>query len=530
MVPCRESKARSRVGLTKRTLLLLVLPFCRSLQGQATGGTTPFQEGVEALKRGDFPAAEMRLKAELQSHPNEVEALSFLGAALDSQSKFTEADAVHRRALALAPRSNSVLDKYGSHQAASGDEAGARKTFLKALAIYPADGYANLQLAQLALKSKNGPEALSYLDRLSAEQRNTPDVAVRRLVALELSGRYTEARSLSEAFRNDAGWSASAGRALADAGEYDHAEALLEDALAASPANFAVLYALGGVTLRAGHFARSREALEAALRLQPRNVDVLISLAFVLDALKESDDAELRLLMQAAQLAPQRASVQKSLAIAAGNLGDYKDAAAAWNRYVALDPEDDTGRRERGFADAHIGQLDTGIADLRWYIARHSDDAEAYFDLGIAESAKDPTKGLPSFDKAVALRPDFAAARSARGALYYRDGRPEAALPDLEFAAAAEPGDAMIQDRLGQVYQALDRLRDAIRCYRRATDLAPDDYPAQFHLANALAEDGQTAESDKIFERIRTWPVREHTTDLLPDAGISGATPADRKN
>ena len=130
-----------------------------------------FTEGIDALKRGDFPTAERRLKAELQLHPDEIEALSFLGVALDSQKKFAEADAAHRRALALAPRSNSILDKYASHLLATGDEPGARKTFLQSLSIDPADGYANLELAQLALKGKNGAEALTWLNRLTAEQQ-----------------------------------------------------------------------------------------------------------------------------------------------------------------------------------------------------------------------------------------------------------------------------------------------------------------------------------------------------------------------
>jgi Flp pilus assembly protein TadD len=106
-------------------------------------------EGVAALKRGDLPAAESKLRAEIEAHPDDVEALSFLGVALDEEKKFAEADSFHRRA--LAPRSNSILDKYASHLLVTDDEAGARKTFLNALTLDSADGFANLQLAQMAL-------------------------------------------------------------------------------------------------------------------------------------------------------------------------------------------------------------------------------------------------------------------------------------------------------------------------------------------------------------------------------------------
>ncbi len=335
-------------------------------------------EGADALERGDFSAAERKLNAEIRAPPDDVEALSFLGVALDNQKKFIEADSFHRRALTLAPRSNSILDKYGNHLLVTGDETGARKTFLKALALDPADGYANLQLAQLALKDKDGPEALKYLNRLSAEQSGKPDVALRRVVALELSGRNAEAGTLSREFRGDAEGSASAGRARADAGELRGAETLLESALASNPASFSVLVGLGAVTSQTGHYTRSREVFEAALGQQPRNADVLYSLAYTYDATHQTADA-FRLLTQAAKEEPGRADIQRSLAIAAGNLGEFKTAADAWDAYTKLDPADDSARRERGFAIAHLGQLDTALSDLRWYVARHPGDAEVMY-------------------------------------------------------------------------------------------------------------------------------------------------------
>jgi tetratricopeptide (TPR) repeat protein len=481
--------------------------------------TSPlFTEGVDALRQGDSVTAERKFKEELKTHPDDAETFSFLGAALDSQKKFAEADAAHRRALALAPRSNSVLDKYGSHLAATGDESGARNMFARALVLDTADAYANLQLAQLALQARNGAEALTYLNRLSAAQQAMPDIAVRRVVALNLSGRHAEADTLAAAYRGDAAWCVAAGRALLDAGEPAQAEAILEVAGASNPSNLAVVYNLGIVTARAGHYARSRDVLESALRLAPRDADVFYGLAYTYDRLGQAREA-FQALTQAARIEPGRADIQKSLASAAANLGEFKDAAAAWTAYVQLEPADDIGRRERGFANAHAGQVDTGIADLRWYIARHPGDADGYYELGIAESAKDPVDGLTNLDKAVALKPDFAAAYSVRGSLYYRQGKPEKALPDLERAAALQPDSAMVQYHLGEDYLALDRLNDALRVFHRAAEIAPNDYQAQFHLANALAEAGQTVESEAIMQRIRKWPVNsgQAATGLLDD-------------
>lgn len=422
--------------------------FCFGLT--ATAATSLLNEAVDALRRGDNVTAERKLRTELQTHPDGTEALSFLGVALDNQKRFQEAETHHRRALVLAPDSNSVLDKYAAHQLAMGDESGARKTLAHALEMIPNDGYANLQLAILALKAKDGPEALVYLNRLSPTQQQAPDVAIDRLMALELIGNHTEAVKLGTEI------------------------------------------------------------------LKPQNPDTLYSLAYAWDSLGQPVET-LRVLARAVQLAPHRQDIQKSFATSAANLGEYRDALAGWEKYVSLNPADDAGRRERGFAAIHVNKRESGLADLRWYTSRHADDAEGWYELGIAENSIDPTTGVSSFDKALALKPDFTPALSSRGALHYRDGRPEAALPDLERAVKIDPSSAMNQYRLGQVYQALDRLNDAIAHYRRAAELAPNDYQAQFHLANALAEAGQTAESDVLLERIRTWPVRSSFTakDLI---------------
>jgi tetratricopeptide (TPR) repeat protein len=127
----------------------------------------------------------------------------------------------------------------------------------------------------------------------------------------------------------------------------------------------------------------------------------------------------------------------------------------------------------------------------------------------------DPTKGLSSLDKALQLKPDFVEARAARGALYYLQGKPEAAVPDLEAAAAGQPDSGLILDRLGQAYRALDRLDDCIRTLRKAAQLAPDEPTIVLHLANALAEAGKDTESETLMGRYRQMRPTQGPRDLM---------------
>jgi tetratricopeptide (TPR) repeat protein len=170
---------------------------------------------------------------------------------------------------------------------------------------------------------------------------------------------------------------------------------------------------------------------------------------------------------------------------------------------LKLEPEDDVARRERGFTAFQMGRFEQGVGELRRFVARHPGDAVGHFELGAAEAKDDPEKAMAEFDRALRIEPDFAAAHSARGGLYYQMGKPEAALPDLEAASAARPDDAVSLDRLGQTYQALDRAPDAVRVLREAARLAPDDSKTQLHLARALADAGEMAESKAAMERFR---------------------------
>jgi tetratricopeptide (TPR) repeat protein len=254
--------------------------------------------------------------------------------------------------------------------------------------------------------------------------------------------------------------------------------------------------------------------LETAVRQQPEHPDALYSLAFVYNALQQPEPA-LRLLAQAARLAPKRTDVLRLIAVTTGELSADEDSAAAWDRYLKLVPNDDTARRERGFARTQIREFESGIADLEWYIARHPEDPIGYYQLGMAQSNSDPTKGIESLNKALVLKPGFTAARAARGALYYVQGNPEAAVPDLEAAAAGEPSNGLILDRLGQAYRALDRLEDAIRALRRAAELAPGESTVVLHLASALAEAGRDAESEILMGRYRQMRPPQAPKDLM---------------
>jgi tetratricopeptide (TPR) repeat protein len=353
-----------------------------------------------------------------------------------------------------------------------GDFQAAEKTLRVEISAHPADSWA-LSLLGVALDNqKKIPEAEEYHRRAVA-------LSPRSAVILNNYGTHQ--------------WSA---------GQYEKAETSYASALAAAPTYFNVLYNLGVMATLTGHYERAHEVLESALRQQPQNVDVLYRLACVEEASRQWEAAVMRL-AQAAKFDPRRADVQKLLAVTTSELGALEDAAAAWDRYLKLEPNDDIARRERAYAAVKMGKLDQGTAGLEDYLKRHPDDPVGHYELAQAQRSLDATLALGHLDRAVALDPNYLAARAARGSLYYQGGNSESAVKDLELVASRQPDDAANLDRLGQTYQALDRTADAVRVLRKSAGLAPDDSKILLHFARALADAGQTEESKLVMDRFR---------------------------
>jgi tetratricopeptide (TPR) repeat protein len=487
---------------TLRHLCVLIV----AIAAFAADLTPGIREALGALQRGDFSAAEITLRSELKARPRDGAALTLLGVALDNQKKFQEATDAHRLAAEISPESPDVWNNYANHLIGTGDPEGARKLYLRVVSLDPSSYNANVQLARIALKANRGAQALDYVKHLSAVQQDAPNLAPLRLEALYLAGETAEGDHLASrwlpAARDIPGESLAIGMALADAGKFERAEAFLAQALAQTPSDFNVLVNLGLVAWHTRNYERARETLQAALAQQPQNVDALYYLACVEQA-DSRTEAAIALLAQTARLAPQRADVQRQLALTTGDLGALDDSAAAWDRYLKLEPTDDVARRERGLIAFQMGKFEQGVAELRRYIARHPDDAVGRFELGAAENKDDPTEALREFDRALALNAKFAAAHSARGSLYYQMGNPKAAVADLETAASLRPDNSIDLDRLGQAYLALDRTGDAVRVLRKAAALAPGDSKTQLHLARALADAGEEAESKTAMDRFR---------------------------
>jgi tetratricopeptide (TPR) repeat protein len=490
------------VSCTPFAKLVLALAYLGVLFGQRTA----LDEAAAAFEQGRAAEAGQKLDTFLKDHPADLRALLLKGAVLDSLERYSEAESHYQRALKVAPRSAQVLNNVANHYLASGNRTRAREFYLKAIAQEPGYVNANLQLAQMSVEDKQGPQALVYLNRLDASANSDPAVRLLRARGFAASGQCDESGALLEKLEGEltAGTSVhfSAGMTFADCKRYDRAELSFSRALDAEPGNFDILYNLGLAALEAGHAARASSVLDIALHQRPDDPDCLYAMARACIQQERPVDAA-ALLARAQKLAPRRADVLLLLAQVSARLQFYKDAVQAYDSYLKLKPMDDIARRERGFALACAGQFQNALPDLESYVRKHPRDAVGLYELSIAQTFEDRTQAIRSLDRALALDPRLISAHYSRALLNMEDEKPELAADDLLYFIDHKPDDFRALAQLGKAYLAMDRPGEAAEILQRAMNLAPDEPLVLIQYRRALVKLGRAQEAALILSRLQ---------------------------
>ena len=87
-----------------------------------------------------------------------------------------------------------------------------------------------------------------------------------------------------------------------------------------------------------------------------------------------------------------------------------------------------------------------------------------------------------------------------------RQGDYDAALTSYRLALRDHPNDPKILQNMAIAYSRTSRLEDAIRCYRRALELAPDLAGAHYGLAFLLLKRGDSGGAARHLEKFLEHP------------------------
>lgn len=78
-----------------------------------------------------------------------------------------------------------------------------------------------------------------------------------------------------------------------------------------------------------------------------------------------------------------------------------------------------------------------------------------------------------AFDRAIALKPDYAEAWNRRATLFFNDGKYDEAIADLESALTYEPRHFGAWIGLAMIFESIDRPEAALRAYEKALAIHP---------------------------------------------------------
>lgn len=501
-------------------------------------------EVAAALARaaaGDARGALVTLDAMTGADPRRVPALLATGSLRLKLGEPARAAEAFRRAARVAPGDAAIVFDLGLALEKSGMVEEAKAAYREAIVLQPALFAARFNLGSLLLEQGDGATAASelalavplvaagsgrarVLTRLGVAHRRAGDPAAARksfeeailhrpggidarigLARLDLEADDVDAASaeLARAAALDPD-SASVhfllGQIASKKGDVTAARRSYAEAVRLRPGSWEARYNLGRTELSAGNLARAAELFDALQTERPRDPEVLFHLGRIAYRAEKFQDAAKRYRSAIEARAPAtypEASLNLGLALRA--LGDTAGAAKAYRDALAARP---------GYAEAmfNLGSLEIARnpaeADAWFAKATEADPAyaEAWFNRGLLAARAENIPGAEAaYRKAIAARAGYREAYLNLGALLARAGRYEEAIEANRAVLRADPDSAKAWFNLGRAWSGLKKPKEAAAAYRRAVELDDDYGAAWLNLGVVLADAGEPREAITIY-------------------------------
>jgi tetratricopeptide (TPR) repeat protein len=95
------------------------------------------------------------------------------------------------------------------------------------------------------------------------------------------------------------------------------------------------------------------------------------------------------------------------------------------------------------------------------------------------QESEDIQSARDMYDRAIAIKPDYAEAWNRRALLFFNDGKYDEAIADLESTLTYEPRHFGAWIGLGMIFESIDRPEAALKAYRKALEIHPHAAAAQ---------------------------------------------------
>jgi len=290
--------------------------------------------------------------------------------------------------------------------------------------------------------------------------------------------------------------------------QWDEAAAYLAEALRVHPAHFAALDNLGVLLAKQQRFAEAAESFSRALAIHPQQLLTQLNLG---NALSRSGDSigAIVAFQRAVMLAPDSLRAHTELAQALVNKSRFAEAVQQLREVVRLEPQDPKSHFELAAMLALCGQVTQALESYREVLRLKPDSAEACVNMAnLYVQQQSIGEAVEWFHKAIALRPQFAEAYLNLGSALTKQEKYSEAKSTLAEAIRLKPEMSEAYNNLGIVQAEEGDFAAAEANYRHALELKPNDAEAFYNLGIALLKQKRVASALEEFE---------HSLELKPD-------------
>ncbi len=275
-----------------------------------------------------------------------------------------------------------------------------------------------------------------------------------------------------------------------------------------------VLLDLGTALNHSGGEDFVRLYLEYGLVLAPQNDALLLQLGVVADQQKNTEEA-ISFYKQISPDSPMKHVAELQIGLDLSDLGRQDDAIEQLKGVLAKDPDDMRAYMALGGVYASKEDYRSAAELYDKAVARIAKPTEndwtVFYRRGIAyERLKEWPKAEPDFKEALKLSPDQPQVLNYLGYSWVdMNINLEEGLKMIRKAVDQRPSDGYIVDLLGWAYYKLGRYQDAVVELQRAVSLKPEDPVLNDHLGDVYWRIGRKLEA--------TFQWR-HASDMHPDA------------
>jgi protein O-GlcNAc transferase len=176
--------------------------------------------------------------------------------------------------------------------------------------------------------------------------------------------------------------------------------------------------------------------------------------------------------------------------------------------------------KSKGIKGDDFDQLEQRLNDANKASAVKTDDADAYYNMGIAlQEQSKLEEAIEAYNKALVLKPDYADAYNNTGTILQEQGKMEEAIEAYNKVLSLKPDHAEAYYNMGIALQDQGKLEEAVNAYNNVLSIKPDYANAYNTMGMALQEQSKLEEAIEAYNK--ALEIKPDHVDAYNNMGIA---------